>query len=252
MKTSNMKGFYLLIVFGFLFSFLSSCDNSSTETPPDDNGTVTERVTDIEGNVYRTVKIGTQVWMVENLQTTKFNDGTEIPTVASWNFPTTPVYCWYDIYNLSKLLHGALYNWYAVNTGKLAPAGWHVPTDADWTTLENYLMENGYNYDGTNTENKYAKAMASSSLWTNSMFIGVPGNIDFTTYRNKSGFTAYPAGARDPNGPYLEFGSTAYWWSSTEDTQITALTRSIEYNAGGVIRERYSKSYGFSVRCVKN
>lgn len=252
MQTIIKKGFYPFFVLIFLFSFLISCDNPGTDTPPDDNGVETGTVTDNDGNVYRTVTIGTQVWMVENLKTTKFNDGTSIPTIVSWIYPTTPVYCWFNNDIVNKALYGAIYNWYAVNTGKLAPAGWHVATDSDWTLLENYLLENGYNYDGTTTGNKYAKAMASSSLWTSSMYTGVPGSIDFTTYRNKSGFTAYPAGTRSVDGNFYYFNFSTFWWCSTEDSQASALTRSIVHNAGDVRRGSYSKSTGFSVRCVKN
>ena len=100
-------------------------------------------VTDIDGNVYHTVTIGTQTWMVENLKTTKYNDGTAIPLVTdstAWLNLTTPGYCWYNNDAATyKNTYGALYNWFTVNTSKLAPSGWHVPTDAEWTTLITYL-----------------------------------------------------------------------------------------------------------------
>ena len=110
-----------------------------------------EPITDIDGNVYHTVKKGNQLWTVENLRTTSFNDGRPIQLVTdnvTWASLTTPAYCWYnnDIYNKSK--YGALYNWYAVDTKKLAPKGWHVPTDVEWDILQDYLIANGYNSDG--------------------------------------------------------------------------------------------------------
>ena len=122
---------------------------------------------DADGNSYKVVKIGDQTWMDENLKTTKFNDGTAIPYTKDnsvWSasvLASTPAYCWYsdDTYQNA---YGALYNWYAVNTGKLAPVGWHVATDDEWTILGNYLMANGYNYDGTTTSNKYAKSLATT------------------------------------------------------------------------------------------
>jgi len=98
---------------------------------------------DIDGNVYHTVIIGTQIWMVENLKTTKYNDGTSIANVTDnveWIGLTSPAYCWYNNYTSYKTQFGALYNWYAVNTGKLAPTGWHVPSHAEWTTLTNFFL----------------------------------------------------------------------------------------------------------------
>ena len=105
----------------------------------DDPNNTVNTVTDKDDNVYHTVTIGTQTWMAENLKTTKYNDGTAIPLVTdstAWTSLLTPAYCWYN-YDATtyKNTYGALYNWYAVNTGKLAPIGWHVATDAEWTTL---------------------------------------------------------------------------------------------------------------------
>lgn len=246
MVTSNKKGLYPLIVLGFLFSFLSSCDD--TGTPSDQN----DQVTDADGNIYSTVTIGTQTWMVENLQTTKLNDGTAIPLGATWTYPTTPAYCWYNNDIANKGTYGALYNWYAVGTGKLAPIGWHVATDAEWTILENYLLANGYNYDGTTVGNKYAKAMASTLYWTSSMYTGVPGSVDYPTFRNKSGFNAVPAGARNEIGVYYYMATSTYWWTSTESSATWANMRSIVNNAIDVRSGSYGKSTGLSVRCIKD
>ena len=123
-------------------------------------------VMDIDGNTYATVSIGSQVWMAENLATTKYNDGTAIPLVTNgttWAAITTPAYCWY--YNImpsgSTAYYGALYNWYAVDvstTGgrNICPVGWHVPSETEWTKMEDYLIANGYNYDGNTTFNQIA------------------------------------------------------------------------------------------------
>jgi len=129
-------------------------------------------VKDADGNVYQTVKIGNQEWTMENLRTTKYNDGTPILNITSqttWDsclYTLTEAFCHYNNTTNSDSIKkfGALYNWYAVNTGKLAPSGWHVPTDEEWDTLQNYLMENGYSWDGTTGENKIAKSMAASYL----------------------------------------------------------------------------------------
>ena len=124
-----MKWLKISIIFSFLLSFFS-CEKEP------------EIVTNIEGNVYKTVTIGSQVWMSENLKTTKLNDGTDIPSVTSnteWAELSTPGYCYYDNSWSNALIYGALYNWHTVNTGKLCPTGWHVPTDEEWTTLITYL-----------------------------------------------------------------------------------------------------------------
>ena len=146
--------------------------------------------TDADGNVYHTVTIGTQTWTVENLKTSKYNDGTKIPLVTdgtTWGNLTTPGYCWHNNdAATNKATYGALYNWYAVNTGKLAPSGWHVPTDAEWTTLENYLIAHGYNYDSTTTGNKIAKALAAQTYWTTYSTTGTIG-CNLST-NNRSGF----------------------------------------------------------------
>jgi uncharacterized protein (TIGR02145 family) len=132
-------------------------------------------VTDTDGNVYQAVKIGNQIWTVENLRVTRLNDGTAIPldtSTVTWdslwyNSLTIPAFCYYNnMTNTDSIKKwGALYNWYAVNTGKLAPKGWHVPTDSEWEVMQSYLVINGYNYDGTTdtTNNKIAMALASQT-----------------------------------------------------------------------------------------
>ena len=179
-------------------------------------------VTDADGNVYHTVTIGTQTWMVENLRTTKYNDGTSIPNVTdatAWGNLTTPGVCTYKNTSNTDTIntYGRLYNWYTVNTGKLAPTGWHVPSDAEWTTLENYLIANGYNYDGTTTGNKYAKALASATGWYSYSSTGAVGNTDYPAKRNVTGFTALPGGYRYGGGAFYDIGYYGYWWSATED-----------------------------------
>ena len=174
-------------------------------------------VVDVDGNVYSTVTIGTQIWMVENLKTTKYNDGTSIPLVSddtAWFNLSTPGFCWYNNDAANKNIYGALYNWYTVNTNKLAPTGWHVPTDAEWAMLENYLIANGYNYDGTTTGNKIAKSLAATTLWNTYTTVGTIG-YDLTK-NNTSGFAGLPSGYRSYIGPFNYIGSNGYWWSSTE------------------------------------
>jgi uncharacterized protein (TIGR02145 family) len=212
-------------------------------------------VTDVDSNVYKTITIGTQTWMVENLRTTKYNDGTTIPNVtdaADWKDIFTDGMCTYDNNSNVDTLYGRLYNWYAVNTGKLAPTGWHVPTDAEWATLENYLIANGYNYDGTTTGNKIAKALASKTGWQTSTSGGAVGNTDYKAKRNASGFTATPAGYRVYNGAFLNLNLISVWWSATGFNEGNSWGRRFSYNSNSVERNMDGKSNGFSVRCVKD
>jgi uncharacterized protein (TIGR02145 family) len=194
--------------------------------------------------------------MAENLKTTKYNDGTDIPNVTdagAWEVLTTPAYCWYDNDAATyKATYGALYNWYTVNTGKLCPAGWHVPTDAEWTTMENYLIANGYNYDGTTTGNKIAKSLAATSNWNSSTNAGVVGNTDYPAKRNVTGFTALPGGYRSDNGAFGFIGVDGFWWSPSGISDTYAWYRNMAYYLGDVGKYNSIKSYGVSVRCLRD
>lgn len=227
-------------------------NEQSFETKSEIAGTVS----DIEGNVYNTIAIGTQIWMKENLKTTTYNDETYIPNVTDntiWAGLSSGAYCWYNNNaGTYKNIYGALYNWYAVNTEKLCPSGWHVPTDPEWQTLENYLIDNGYNYDGTITQNKIAKALAATTNWVLSEISGSVGNTDYPAFRNKSGFTALPGGNREGNGTFSFFSYAGNWWSSTEYATSNAQMRNIGYEQVYLLRYIYDKTYGFSVRCVKD
>jgi uncharacterized protein (TIGR02145 family) len=135
MKTKNRIPLFPLLVMGLILILTNSCSKDEGNNNP------STTITDKDGNVYTSVTIGTQVWMVENLKTTKYNYGTEIPNVTDnteWSNLTTPAYCWYDNDITKKTPFGALYNFYAVNTGTLCPTGWHVPSNTEWTTLFNY------------------------------------------------------------------------------------------------------------------
>jgi uncharacterized protein (TIGR02145 family) len=216
----------------------------------------TTGVTDIDGNFYETVQIGTQDWMAENLKTTEFNDGSEIPNVTDdteWSDLSTAAFCWYQNDEVSyKNKYGALYNWYTVQNGKLCPQGWRVPTDEEWTTLENYLSENGFNFDGSIGFNGYAKALASDSGWNPSETIGAPGNTDFPQKRNATGFSALPGGVRDANQRLFgAAGNYGIWWTSSEVNSATAWDRGVDYSLSTLGRVNVNKATGFSVRCLK-
>jgi len=236
-----------------MFTFCTGTDTGTN------TGTDTGTITDIDGNIYTTVKIGNQEWTVENLKTTKYNDGTAIPNVTEsgvaggttgwWNL-STGAYCYYDNNPDYKAKYGALYNWYAVNTGKLAPEGWRVPTDADWTTLGNYLISNGYNWDGTTTGNKTGKSLAARTNWSNDSEAGTIGNDP--SKNNASGFSALPGGCRNVDGDFLNVGNYGYWWSSIEGGAALAWLRRLDYNSEHLGRFTNDKGCGFSVRLLRD
>jgi uncharacterized protein (TIGR02145 family) len=245
----------ILFGLGFLFFLCTSCVKEGDKNAPkvieiDGN------VTDIEGNVYKTVTIGTQTWMAENLKTTTYSDGTPITNVAdgkAWSeMPIKGAYCTFnnDAANASK--YGQLYNWYAVNSGNLAPTGWHVPTDDEWAVLENYLIANGYNYDGTKTYNLIAKSLASTTGWTSFTMEGTVGNNDFPDFRNVTNFTALPGGYRGANGSFRFSGDCGYWWSSSESSDIFAWYRGVGSGNNDLTRSNYEKNGAMSVRCLKD
>ena len=213
---------------------------------------------DVDGNTYDFITYGDQTWSVENAKMEKYRDGTEIPQVTDateWENLTTGAWCYYDN-NSSK---GKLYNWYAVmgvhdtdpNTPNkaFAPEGWHVPTDAEWTTLENYLIANGYNYDGTTSGNKIAKDMASTTGWNSSTVTGAPGKNQ--SLNNHSGFNAFPEGNRNDFGSFSE-GNYAFFWSSTEYNSSNAWSRFLVYNFSNLLRDGNDKQGGISVRFVRD
>jgi len=214
---------------------------------------VNNTVIDVDGNIYHTVKIGMQTWTVENLKTTHYNDGTAIANVTysiTWKNLTTGAYCWYNDSSKYKNTYGALYNWYAVNTGKLAPAGWHVSTNAEWDTLESYLIANRYNYDGTTTGVRIAKALAAQTNWVTNSEAGTIG-ADLSS-NNRSGFSALPGGYCWSDGSFLSTGYVGYWWSATESNASSAYYRDLACSGSTLYSNYLLKSCGFSVRLVRD
>ncbi|MCL4482236.1 MAG: fibrobacter succinogenes major paralogous domain-containing protein [Bacteroidetes bacterium] len=201
-------------------------------------------VSDVEGNTYKTVTIGNQIWMAENLKTTKYNDGTTIPLVTDstvWKKLSTPGYCWYNNdATANKNIYGALYNWYTLNTGKLCPTGWHVPSDAEWTILKTYL--------GGETVAGGKLKETGTSHW-------LSPNTGAT---NESGFAAVPGGYRYFGGTFYDLGGFGYWWSTTEsfsmEYSFTTIAYYLQmyYGYSGVSRSSFEKQRGFSVRCLRD
>jgi uncharacterized protein (TIGR02145 family) len=233
----------------------STAYNKATKTVKI-NVTALPILSDIDGNVYKTLVIGTQVWMAENLKTTRYNNGTAIPYIANstaWAALTSGAYCNYNYLPVNSKAYGNLYNHYAVaDEQKLCPTGWHVPSDVEWTVMEDYLIMNGYNFDGTTEGNKYAKALASATGWTSNSGIGTVGNVDYPDKRNITGFTALPGGYCRSNGtfPYDKF--YGFWWSSSESSASNGWSRYIRCFESHVNREGRNKNQGLSIRCIKD
>jgi uncharacterized protein (TIGR02145 family) len=206
--------------------------------------TVTDRpatgtVTDVDGNVYATIKIGTQTWMIENLKVTHYSDGTPVPNVTddnTWKGLLTGAYCNYNNDVAMGKIYGKLYNWYAVtNPHLLAPAGWHIPTDAEWNTL--------YNYIGGTRESGQKIQEQGTTHWT--------ANTGAT---NSTLFTGLPGGTRDFEpfyGVFTSIGSDGMWWSTTPAGTTNAVYMDL-YVKGYFERHEDRKYYGYSVRCIKN
>ena len=217
--------------------------------------TQTGIVKDVDGNLYTTVKIGTQIWMSENLKTTKYKDGAAISLVTditTWSNLFTPAYCWYGNNEANKELYGALYNWYTASSYNICPAGWHVPTADEWTTLENYLIDNGLNYDGTTTGNKIGKALASNTLWAPSTVEGAVGNTDYPAKRNSTGFTALPGGERFSDGYFSNKSIIGYWWSSTLNPPGGKWGRRMSASNISFSATIQNAMDGLSIRCVRD
>jgi uncharacterized protein (TIGR02145 family) len=229
MKTKNRTWLSpLVIVIMGLLCLASWCKKEEDNNTP-------ASITDEDGNVYTSVTIGTQVWMVENLKTTKYNDGTAIPNVtdnAGWSSSTTTAaYCWYnDDVATYKASYGALYNWYAASTGKLCPTGWHVPSDTEWATLENYLG---------------GKPVAGGKLKETGTTHWLSPNTGAT---NETGFTGLPGGVRGDNTPFFSaIGQIGWWWSAAESTVWDLTSGNTELGSSGL-----PQNAGASVRCLKN
>ncbi|MEI7831298.1 MAG: fibrobacter succinogenes major paralogous domain-containing protein [Prolixibacteraceae bacterium] len=195
-------------------------------------------VKDMDGNFYHFAKIGSQVWMTENLRSTRFRDSTSITLVdnaTSWSNQIGPGYCWYgddEVANKSK--YGALYNWYAVNSGKLCPTGWHVPTDTEWTTLTTFLG---------------GEPLAGGKLKESGIVHWITPNASAT---NESGFTALPGGYRLNSGIYGNMGIYGNWWTTTSVLANVANYRYLYYGNASVTKSFISQKSGLSVRCLKN
>lgn len=241
---------------------LSACHHENGEEGtnpvyPETPVIVQNAVQDIDGNQYNAVRMGDQLWMAENLKTTHFADGTEIP-LSTGSSSTTP-YRYIPNDNPSNISdYGYLYNWAATTRNSssnsnsahvqgICPDGWHVPSDAEWKQLTNYVGGN-IQYVCNEINGNIAKAMASTTGWSyssNSCAVGNDPNSN-----NASGFSAMPAGGyyRSPN----YFSYRAYFWTADKFNDCNAYSRRLDYNYADVERSNHDKSDGLSVRCVQD
>ena len=205
---------------------------------PKENGT-SIRTTSISKPVFLpTVVIGTQQWMEKNLDVMTYRNGDIIPQVTdptAWKALTTGAWCWYDNSAANGAIYGKLYNWYAVNDPRgLAPQGWHIPTDAEWSTLGTLL--------GGNAAAGGKMKSTGITRW----------NSPNTSATNESGFAGLPGGFRETTGSFELIGSENYWWSATEFDSYDAWWRGQHYFFSNLSRRNSNKKYGYSVRCVRD
>lgn len=236
LKMKNRIWLYILITAFFLFF---SCEKEKDIVYMNlDPWVEYGSMTDQEGNTYKTLPIGTQTWMVRNLKTTKYNDGTLIPIVTdvdAWDNLSTPACCWQNNDPTRKVTYGVLYNWYAVNTGKLCPAGWHVPGDVEWTQLTDYL-------GGENIAGGKLKESGYSHWYSPN-----------TGATNETNFKALPGGDRldGPNALFGNLGEKGGWWT-TASSDGFAVSRLMYDHTNYVQKTFYPKKSGLSVRCLRN
>lgn len=216
---------------------ICGCDTDEPIVNPDSTGQKGQ-LTDIQGNVYKTIGIGSQIWLAENLRSTKLNDNTEIKFFKDsidWSSTSENGYSWYNNDTVMKIPYGGLYSWNTVNSGKLCPIGWHIPSEDEWYTLVNKLG---------------GKDVAGGKL----KVIGIDFWLDRNNgATNSSKFNAVPSGDVF-YGHFWSLGKSSCWWSSTESDTIFVITTSLSNKSPGVLIGPGGRrsSCGLSVRCIKN
>ena len=239
-ELTNWKLFILMMI----FLTMQSCKKKEDQIKALEYGTVT----DIDGNTYKTVKIGDQWWMAENLKVTRFRDGTQLDSVgyysvdSLWSLLEVPAFT-----STNDSLYGKLYNWKAVsNLKKIAPTGWHIPSDEEWKKME---LEIGMSeaevtktgWRGTSEAEKLMP-VASSGWPTFSTPFGT----------NEFGFNALPGGCKLFNGGKCDQSNMAFWWTSSSENQQEAWYRYLDYHKKTIYRQHTYMNYGFSIRCIKD
>lgn len=249
---SRTIGLIIILEIGF---FVSNCqkdtENYQTRSvmSPDTLGG-DSAVIDYDGNHYQVVRIGNQLWLTENLKVTHYNDGTPITFIEDFNEWATTydgAYCTYNNDTANKAVYGLLYNWYAVNTGLLAPCGWRIPSDDDWRRLEFELgiSDDIYYIYGFRGQSEGAKLAGNPGLW-------VDGYLEQDQSFGAAKFCGLPSGRRYYDGTFDFINQGAYWWSSTEEDGMYAYRRHIWHELTSISRTGADKQIGFPVRCVKD
>ncbi len=229
-----------------LFLFSSGCKKEEANTPiVHETGTMT----DIEGNIYKTVKIGNQWWMAENLKVKKYRNRFQI-NIGQDSIDWTQSSGAYCLYEKDASSPGLLYNWFTVNdTSNLAPAGWHIPTDDEWKALERFLGMSSNDADNVSWRGTHEAEKLKIELPDN---WHAYGDVWST---NESGFSALAGSCRLDDSRWGTPGlfSTGFWWTATEKSNTNdAWYRYLDYKNANVFRSKCSKNYGFSIRCVKD
>jgi uncharacterized protein (TIGR02145 family) len=217
-----------LIFFAVMLIITFSCNKGDKAPGP---------ISDYEGNIYRTVRIGDQVWMAENLRSTRFNDGAEILLITDstdWENLTSPGFCWYNNDASNSDTYGALYNGYAVDSINLCPTGWHVPEKEEWQQLIAFLG------DSTETGGKLKET--GTTHW----------QIPNKGADNSSGFSARGAGVRYLNGSFASLMTYTAIWAASEKSSNDKWYLGLYYGNASVTIDHRKKNYGFSVRCIKD
>jgi len=234
MKKRKSYLIFPLLIMGCFLIFSYSCKKSDSNS--DTGPIVGQTVTDIDGNVYPVVTIGTQTWMAANLKTTKYRNGTPIPLVSDslqWTTLSTPGYCNVKNSDANTAAFGRFYNWYAVNSSNnIAPVGWHVPADTEWTILSTYL---GSGPGG--------KLKATGLTYWSSPNSGAT---------NSTGFNGYGAGDRSKNAAFNYFGTYGCFWCITAVDSTNAWEHVLSTNSTNLIKMSITKGLGINVRCIKD
>jgi len=229
----------LILLFAAVLLFAACKKNQVVVSTNNNNSTTTLTTGGEEDAKIVSVVIGTQTWMASNLNVTKYRNGDKIPQVknaATWAGLQSGAWCFYNNDTANGNVYGRLYNWYAVNDPRgLAPAGWHIPTDAEWTTLANYLG---------------GEFVAGGQMKETGTTHWLPPNTGAT---NSTGFTGLPGGWRNyGTGGFLNINDNGRWWSTTVNTVTTAWDRELTNNSARLRRSSGSRQNGFYVRCIKD
>jgi uncharacterized protein (TIGR02145 family) len=226
-----------IILLASVFFTVIACKKEENTNTPASATTNSETVKDVDGNSYKTVKIGNQTWMAENLRVSKYNDGTSIPVVTdkkAWEALKTPAMSEYDNSSSNGATYGKMYNFYTVSTNKVCPTGWHVPSDQEWLTMINFL-------GGDSIAGNKMKAI-DNTLWTNLS----------SNSTNSSGFSGLPGGNRWADGVFDGLTRHTTWQTSTEADSTSSFGRYIGNSSANVGRSWTSKRYGLYIRCLKD